>query len=352
MRPSNFIKGLLFGLTAFMLAFTQSTVALGTLGITSEGARIGVAIGSMLVGGGAGALHIGVNKEIWLPLVMEGFYSTGDWLTRSVDLSAFVEYDVINLAEAGVDPGVLVNTTSFPIPMAVRTDIHKPLPLDTLDSENTIVRNVEEMETAYDKRASVVRQHQKAIFQKFIEKVAHAWCPSTNTALTPIIAASGGNNGNTLNRLVLADILKLQLAFNKAKVPQRGRVLLLCSQHLNDLLLEDKDLFKTYANLTEGSIARIYGFDVYVDEVTPVFNKTTGVKVAFGAAAAPSTDTHSSIAWQEDEVMRCDGSVDMFVREKDPEQRGDIIGFQKRVLGLPLRDKAIGAIYSPAYVAP
>lgn len=349
MRPSNFFKGLLFGLTAFMLAFTQSTVALGTLGITSEGARIGVAIGSMLVGGGTGALHVGVNKEIWLPMILEGFYDLGAWLTRSVDLSAFVEYDVINLADAGVDPDVLVNTSSFPIPMAVRNDIHIPLPLDTLDSTNTIVRNVEEMETAYDKMASVTRQHQKAIFQKFIEKVAHAWCPATNTAATPILAATGGDNGSGLKRLRIVDIIALQKAFNKAKIPQRGRVLLLNSEHLSDLLLEDKDLFKVFASTAEGSIARMYGFDVYTEEVTPTFNKTTGVKTAFGAAAAPSTDTHASIAWQEDEVMRCDGSVDMFSRLKDPEQRGDIVGFQKRVLGLPLRSKGIGAIYSPAH---
>jgi hypothetical protein len=343
------LKGILFGLVAFALAWTQTNVFLGAFDIdVSTGVKIGISVTSMFVGGGAGSLMVGVNKEIWLPLIMEGFYLMGEWITRSVDMSAFVEYDVINLAEAGVDPDVLINTTTFPIPMAQRTDAYKALTLDTYDSENTVVRNVEAMEVAYDKRASVTRQHQKAIFDKFCLKVAHSWCPNAHSALTPIIAATGADNGDGLKRMKLADILSLQKAFNKARIPQRGRCLLLCSEHLSDLLLEDKDLFKTYANIKEGSVARIYGFDTYVEEATPTFNKTTGVKVAFGAAPAPATDTHSSIAWQEDEVMRADGSVDMFLRANDPEQRGDVIGFEKRALGLPIREKGIGAIYSPA----
>ena len=44
--------------------------------------------------------------------------------------------------------------------------------------------------------------------------------------------------------------------------------------------------------------------------------------------------------------MRAMGTVDMFAKEKDPEIRGDIIGFQMRALALPIRNKAIGAIYT------
>jgi hypothetical protein len=36
----------------------------------------------------------------------------------------------------------------------------------------------------------------------------------------------------------------------------------------------------------------------------------------------------------------------MFVRYKDPEQRGDIVGFQMRFAALSIRGKYSGAIYS------
>ena len=54
----------------------------------------------------------------------------------------------------------------------------------------------------------------------------------------------------------------------------------------------------------------------------------------------------ASIAWIRTEVMRATGTVDVFHREKDPEARGDILGYQQRFSALPLRNKYIGAIYS------
>lgn len=54
----------------------------------------------------------------------------------------------------------------------------------------------------------------------------------------------------------------------------------------------------------------------------------------------------ASIAWIKTEVMRATGDTDVFHREKDPEARGDILGYQQRFTALPLRNKYIGAIYS------
>ena len=66
------------------------------------------------------------------------------------------------------------------------------------------------------------------------------------------------------------------------------------------------------------------------------------------AAAAAGTDAVASIAFHKDEVMRAQGSQDLFLREKDPETRSDIMGFQMRGLSVPIRNKGIAAIYSAA----
>ena len=41
--------------------------------------------------------------------------------------------------------------------------------------------------------------------------------------------------------------------------------------------------------------------------------------------------------------MKADGEVFMYARENDPEERGTIVGFDKRFIALPIRNKGIGA---------
>ena len=64
-------------------------------------------------------------------------------------------------------------------------------------------------------------------------------------------------------------------------------------------------------------------------------------KKEFGAVAQ-GTDTYCSFAFSSDEVMKADGQVQMYITEKDPKQRATIIGFDKRFVALPIRNKGIG----------
>ena len=44
--------------------------------------------------------------------------------------------------------------------------------------------------------------------------------------------------------------------------------------------------------------------------------------------------------------MKADGEVYMYIRMDDPELRGTIVGFDKRFIAVPIRNKGIGAIVS------
>ena len=44
--------------------------------------------------------------------------------------------------------------------------------------------------------------------------------------------------------------------------------------------------------------------------------------------------------------MKADGQIYMYARIDDPEERGTIVGFDKRFIATPIRNKAIGAIVS------
>ena len=292
-----------------------------------------------------GLAYAGLNKEIWLPDLMEGFYGDDSFLTEARDMSMFVDNDIINLAEAGVNPDVLINNTTYPIDTAQRVDGALTLSLDTYDTENTLIRSIETAELSYDKRASVLYGHKQALKMKFMQKAIHAYAPAANGAFTPVIATSGLADGG-FKALTFNDILDLENKFDEAEIPSEGRILVLNAKHKTQLRKEDLKLYKEVF----GNEASFAGFKIYTlaTKRMPIYNKTGGTKVAFGAAAAPSTDTICSVAFQKDEVMRAQGTIDMFAELKSPTQRGDVYGFQMRAVALPIRGKAIGAIYSVA----
>lgn len=286
----------------------------------------------------------GINKEIWLPELMEGFYADDMFLSEARDMSAFVENDKINLAEAGVNPAVLVNNTTYPIAVSQRGDTPISLELDTYDTENTLIRNIETAELSYDKRSSVLFGHRQSLRMTYMEKAIHAYAPSTNTADTPVIKTTGASDGNGKKKITFEDILNLETAYDEAEIPTEGRILVLSTAHKNHLKAEDMKLYKEIFN---GGTKEFGGFKFYTlaRKRMPRFDVTTGGKIAYGAAPT-ANDTICSVAFHKDEVMKSQGTLDMFAKMKDPEQRGDIYGFQMRGLAMPIRAKGIGAIYS------
>lgn len=277
-----------------------------------------------------------IEKQIWIAMLMEGFYPERTFLSRSVDMSAMVEYNKINLAEAGVAPEVLIDNTDFPVPTASREDVPLELPLHTFDTENTVVRNVEEKETAYGKMDSVVRQHRATLQTKTAAYAAHNWAPAVAADLTPVreTLASG--------KISFEDILKMDAWFRAHDVDPATLVAVLNPYHLADLMAEDMKLYKTMLEAD-----RIFGFSVYTFSRLPYYSQADGRKVALGTVAT-AADTQCSLFYSEREVMRADGDIEVFAKYKDPGERGDVIGFQKRFTALPIRSKYQAVIYNKA----
>ena len=291
-----------------------------------------------------GCLQAGLLKEIWLPDIMEQFWPDWSFLKEARDMSSFVDNNTINLAEAGISPNVLIDNTVFPVPFAERSDNPLALPLSTFDTEGTVLRNAELIQLAYDKRASVTTQHQKALLNKFSKKAAYAFCPSADNEFNPVLTATGDNftyKGHTFKKLTFNDIVSLKIRYDLLDIPDDSRVIVLSPHHENQLWLEDSVLYKLIMQDT-----KVFGFKYYRYSQTPVFDGTTNLKKAFEAAAA-DTDQISSFSFVNTEAMRAQGIFDMFYRLNDPEQKGDIINFQMRGIALPIRNKFMGAIYSP-----
>lgn len=292
----------------------------------------------------------GLNKEVWISDLKDNFFQADTFLQDGVNLDPFVDNDVINLAEIGAEPNVERNRTSYPIPAAPRTDNPLALALDEYSSDSTIIRDAELAELVYDKRASVVMQHRRAILRKMAEYGFHAVAPLEETADTPIIQTTGAANAFGKKKLTKEDIAALAKAFDQLQYPNEGRVLVLDSDVFWDFVTSDTALNNQYilngsAGSLGGEFVYYYGFTIRKREGLPYYSGSAGSyeKVPFGASTSGAVK--GMISYLKNESFgRGQGTVEMYEKIKDPDNQGDVINFRMRGIVLPFRQKLLGAI--------
>lgn len=327
-------------------ALIASVVGISPLIGAGAAVAIGVIVGEAKAANvQQGVLYLGILKSIWISQLMEKFYPNSSFLNMCQNMDSYVNNDTINLADAGVDPDVLINNTTFPVPTAERDDTPLSLSLKYLDTTNTVVRNAIKKQQAYDQMESVIRGHRNVLMSKAANLTAWNWAPAADGSFQPVLQTTGDDNGTGIKRFKIADLIAQQTKFNLLDVPEDGRVAILNPTHLNDILVEDVAYQKVFANTSSGKLPQLYGFDIVVSNHTPKYNNTTGAKTAYGATPA-GTDSAASIFYHRDEVMKAQGTVDMFSRIADTDARGDIVGFQMFFIGLSIRNKYSSATYS------
>lgn len=285
-----------------------------------------------------------LQKEIWVNQIKENFYPNSSFLNYAKDFSGLVENHAINMAEAGVDPKVLINNTTYPIKIVQRVDKPIRVELDLFETENTLVRRPEVIQYSYDQLESVLMGHRNILRARTAEKAAHAFAPSEDSEFTPVIQTTGETVG-TRKRLTIEDILLLKERFDDVCIPLENRYLVLNPKHVSDLILFDTKAFKDITDIVNGQPKRIAGFSVLQTSITPKYNIADMTKKPFTEEAL-ETDTFCSFSFQADEVMKADGEIYIYTKEDDPGERGTIVGFDKRFIAVPIRNKGLGAIVS------
>lgn len=285
-----------------------------------------------------------LNTQIWVKQLKEGFYPETSFLNYVLDFSENVNNNKIHIASAGIDPKVIVNNTTYPIKTVGRVDDDCEITLDTFSTENTLVRLPVTIEYSYDQMESVLRQHRNTLQKSVGIKAIHAIAPDENTNDTPVIMTTGEVKG-TRKAMQFADILALKERFDENEIPNEKRYLVLHPKHVSDLLAEDLNLFKDLTNIVDGVPTRFAGFHCLTFSKMPTYSILSGEakKIAYGGE---DTEHFASVAFYGDEVMKSDGEIKMYQRLDDPEQRANIVGFDKRFVCLPIRGKGIGAIVS------
>ena len=177
----------------------------------------------------------GLAKEVWINQLTKKFYPDSSFLNYTKDFSSLVENDAINMADAGVDPDVLINNTTYPIQVVNRVDTPIRIELDLFETKNTLVRRPEAIEYSYDQLESVLMGHRNKLRARTAEKAAHAFAPLKDSEFTPVISTTGETSG-TRKRMSVEDILLLKERFDSVDIPLEERYLVLNPKHLSDLI--------------------------------------------------------------------------------------------------------------------
>lgn len=346
------MKNLLFVLTSLVFNALMGSIMSVSMGYDAHvGSMVGIGVSTAL---GCfmphGAAMAGVLTEIWtgeLIKSLRGFLD-GSWLRGVPDESSVVKNDVIHLVDVGGDPQVLVNNKTYPIEVQELEDGDKSFSLDKFQTKVVPVTDDELYACSYDKVARVKESCANSLNDAKYAKAAHALCANENTATTPVLKTSGAVDAVTKRvKLCMDDIVSLKRALDSLGVPPTQRRLVLCTDHVNDLLESDQSFKEQYnLNRTDGTVGRLYGFDIFEYGACPTYS-TAGKKNRLGAAPNAG-EFQCSFAFYVPRVFKATGSTKMYYSpaETDPQQQRNLISYRHYFICLPKKEDAGGVIYS------
>lgn len=338
MKKINISKIIATGLLFLLAIFVSNSLGMDTAYENVQTANLQPASALVITAAAA-------KKELIERELINKFRHEGTWLTRVPSKNQWVNNDVIKLNEIGADPKVLINNNTYPIAVSTREDQTTAISLFMYDTENTKITDDELYGLPYDKAGSVQRQHRETLEDTTREHGLHSLAPFNNTTDTPIIETTGEDDGTGRKRMTSKDLVRYKKVLDDLKVPAIGRILVLCSDHVQDLLVEDKAFERQYNNHTEGLIAKkYYGFEIYEDVYSPKYDSSLN-KIAYDSVTA---GREASVLFHLKSCAKARGSVKAYVgkAENDPQNRETVMGMRLYNLVIPTRKIGQGAIVS------
>jgi hypothetical protein len=342
---------------AVLLAFIITPMAGAQVGVVA-GAGL-LAVGCLLPAAPAtatpGLAFMAIQKEIWVSDIAENVFADNTFLSECRDDSEFLSGKVVHLPQAGATPNTQKNRTQLPATAQKRTDTTADYTVDELTTDPVVLQMTEEIEASYPKRQSILHDHVETLATGAADIASYVWTPdraanivSTSGAARAAYKAFQAGNRKAFTK---QDILNAQRVLNGQNVPQAGRCCLIDSDLLMDLLLIP-EFTQAYAigqnsTVTDGSIAKLFGFKFYVRSNTTLFTGA-GAKKSPDVAAA-TTDNVSALFWHPTFVRfakgtKTNGGVQVFEDAANPLFFGDVFSALLRVGGKIARTDQRGVV--------
>ena len=255
--------------------------------------------------------------EVWINYIVDGLFADNSFLARSVDHSNFVNNKVVHVPNAGAPSNVEMDRATLPAEIKRRTDVDLWYELHEFTTDPILINHAETVELSYDKRNSVLAMDRANLHETVAEYILSQWMPT-----------KAASQQKVTTKVTSSDIAQLQRAFNKAKLPQLGRVILLSADSYSDLFesltSNQSNAFLACADASKGVVGSLYGFDF----LEPRY----ALKGALG------------LAWHDKYVSRALGDVKLFDNPDSATYYGSILSFLLRAGGAKMRSDEVGVM--------
>lgn len=288
---------------------------------------------------------LALKNELAVTELIKNFRHENTWLEAVPSKPQWVGNDVIKIPLQGNAPRVLIDNTIYPINSSQREDGHIKISLHKYETENTEVTTDELYALPYEKVNDVQVQHRETLEDVTEEHALFSITPQSDSATSPVLVTTGPDDGTGRKRLITKDLRTAKKKLTKLGVPKKGRVLVLCADHVDDLLEQDEKFNQRYQNHEEGSIAaNYYGFKTYENVYAPQFTDA-GQKIAYGSA---TEGTEASVIFYAPMTAKAPGTAERFAIDKsqNPAMRRHEIGFELHWVCVALKDEGLAAIRS------
>lgn len=289
-------------------------------------------------------------KRLFSADLSKNLFPANEFYRMSKNDSAFVNADSVQLPHVGTIPNVEVDRTTKGT-ASKRTDSASEYKMHEFSTDPTWLQYSEALLVAYDKRASILEEHVKALNTAVASYMASAWggSPNVETLRTtgedrPVVGVPTGTG--TRKRFVLADLQKVKTTMDTQDIPQEERYAVVTPAFIEDMLqipeVKNSD-FNKVKPLVEGSVGYFLGFTFYVRSKVNIFT-TGGTIRPYGSATTAVTDCAGAIFWQKDNTRHATGQSKVFLNIDDAELYGSAFSALTRAGGLAARADGKGVI--------
>ena len=331
----------LFKFSSLLISLIAGLLIAGPLGAIAG-------VGFSLIPKGETGLMADLFPEVWTGEMVKKFRhdDAASFLEKVPSYDQYAMNDVIHLVDVGADPDVLINNTTYPIDVQELPDQDIAISLNKFQTKATKVTDDELFAIVYDKMASVLERHRAVIAETKHDMALHAFGPASHTANTPIVVTTGAADGQR-KKLKREDLISLKKGFDAKKIPVKGRILVLCTDHVNDLLEFDQKFRDQYYNYESGKIANMYSFEVHEYPNAPYYDGVLATKKAFGSTPT-DTDFQASVAFYAPRMFKAAGTTKTYQSRAadNPTTQENLMNFRHYYIALPKKQEAIGAIIS------
>ena len=258
------------------------------------------------------------------------------------------ESNIIHIPITTFRPGLLINNTAYPLALVAYDDTSMTVQLDKYQTLVTTLTDDQANGSSYKQIDSVTKSHRDEITEGKFAKAMHSIAPQTTVAgKTFVIQATGDEvTAGGRRKLLWKDIITLRRNANAGKCKKKGRRLVLCDDHVNDLLEDNSNKYaQMLADYLSGNIkGTLAGFEIYENTDNPYYT-AAGVKKAWGSVPG-ATDRVGSIFFHPENIAKKTGMTKQYFADAKsaPRTQQNEYNIRHYFIAVPVIDRYAGAI--------